>query len=372
MHQMDREQLHSALTLYLVKGVGPATLNKLIAKSHLSLVELCHLSGSVLQHMGFNPEQVKQIQQPDKAMLERVNLWLCSHAENFVLTRDSSNYPALLKEISDPPILLFGRGNSALLTQPQLAMVGSRKPSASGMQNAKAFAHRLEQTGWVITSGLALGIDTCAHQGALHANGKTIAVLGTGADVVYPKRNQTLAKDILDNNGCIVSEFLPGTPAKAEHFPRRNRIISGLSHGTLVVEAAIKSGSLITARYALEQNREVFAVPGNIHNPSAEGCHYLIKQGAKLVESIADINEEFQTLSFVSPESLEKNNKKSDLENLASDKLLVSVDYEATSIDLVAERSGIPAVEVMAQLLEYELRGLVASVPGGYIKLGGK
>jgi DNA processing protein len=202
--------------------------------------------------------------------------------------------------------------------------------------------------------------------------GKTIAVLGTGIDQIYPRRHYELAARIIENNGTIISEFAPETPVRPDNFPRRNRIISGLSVGTLIIEAAIKSGSLITARYALEQDREVFAVPGNINNPLSQGCHYLIKQGAKLVACVEDINDEFQNLKIWKESESAKKLQINATESLASDLLLDSVDFEVTPLDVVAERSGIPVAQVMSQLLEYELRGLVTAVSGGYLKLGEK
>jgi DNA processing protein len=219
---------------------------------------------------------------------------------------------------------------------------------------------------------LAIGIDGLAHQGAILGSGLTIAVLGTGIDYTYPRRHVQLAQQILEMGGTLISEFAPYTPVRPENFPRRNRIISGLSLGTLVVEAAIKSGSLITARYAIEQDREVFAIPGNIHNPLSKGCHYLLKQGAKLVEDLGDINEEFQNLSIWKEHSSENKTQKNVNQGLATDLLLDSVDFEATPLDIVAERSGMPVSLVMSQLLEYELRGLVTAVQGGYLKLGAK
>ncbi|WP_428982847.1 DNA-processing protein DprA [Paraglaciecola aquimarina] len=274
--------------------------------------------------------------------------------------------------MSSPPAILYGYGNCQHLGRHQLAMVGTRNPSAHGKEHAKMFAHKLSQLGWTITSGLALGIDGFSHQGALLDKNITVAILGTAIDKMYPKRHIKLAEQILAHDGVIVSEFAPNTPSKPENFPRRNRIISGLSVGTLIIEAAIKSGSLITARYALEQNREVFALPGNIHNPMAAGCNYLIQQGAKLVTCIEDINEEFGHVNLpcsMINQAIEQ--KKAD-QSLASDNLLDSVDFEVTPLDVVAQRSGIAVEKLMSILLEYELCGLVSAVPGGYIKLGEK
>ncbi|MFQ3192523.1 MAG: DNA processing protein, partial [Paraglaciecola sp.] len=298
--------------------------------------------------------------------------WLNSADNRFLLHFDHPSYPNLLKQISSPPPLLYGYGDPKHLNNYQIAIVGSRSPSPQGKENAKLFAIRLSECGWTITSGLALGIDGLSHQGAVLGGFTTIAVLGTAIDKMYPQRHIRLAEQILQSNGVIISEFAPNTPARPEYFPRRNRIISGLSVGTLIVEAAIKSGSLITARCALEQNREVFALPGNIHNPMSAGCHHLIQQGAKLVTCVEDINNEFQHLFLTTSSKKENELEKNMSQSLALDTLLDNVDFEVTPLDIVAQRSGVKVADVMSQLLEYELRGLVTSVPGGYIKLGEK
>jgi DNA processing protein len=253
-------------------------------------------------------------------------------------------------------------------------MVGSRNASINGRENAFEFAKQLADLGWVITSGLALGIDGAAHKGVLAINGKTIAVVATGLDQVYPARHKELAKSILNNDGAIVSEFLPNTPPKPGYFPKRNRIISGLSVGVLVVEATIKSGSLITARCAIEQNREIFAIPSTINNPQGKGCHWLIKQGAKLVEDIADIVDEIEQLP-ISGLNLSTNKEKevrlekSQKQNLFNDSLLASVGYEITPVDIVVSRSKLPINVVLTRLTMLELKGLVATVPGGYLRV---
>ncbi len=294
-----------------------------------------------------------------------------------IITFDDPNYPQLLKEIHDPPLVLFVKGNIGILNHSQIAIIGSRSSTASGRDMAQSFAQQLVEKGIAITSGLAIGIDAHAHRGCLNAKGVTVAVVATGLDTVYPIRNKSLAKEICQS-GAIVSEFPPGTPAKAGHFPRRNRIISGMSYGVLVVEAAMKSGSLITARMAMEQNREIFAVPHSIYNQQAKGCHWLIKQGAKLVEDAADIIEELEELAISrlylnkegSLSKLEegelKENKKQDL---CIDPLLASVGYEITPIDVVVSRSKLPTDIVLTRLTMLELGGLVTSVPGGYLRL---
>lgn len=360
------------LILSQVPQIGQAKLQSILSQHRLSSKDLLTLPRASLQQLGLNSKQIARLQQPDEKLIQRCLSWQAAAEQHAIIPIDHENYPYLLKQISCPPLVLFIAGEITLLHQPQLAMVGSRQPSAAGSNCARQFAAALTQCGWIITSGLARGIDAACHQAAIDANGHTIAVLGTGVDMVYPKYHRHLQQKILDSGGCLLSEFVPGTPPRAEHFPRRNRIVSGLSRGVLVVEAAFKSGSLITARYGLEQGREVFAIPGNINNPMVQGCHQLIKQGAKLVAEVADINEEFQNLVLKSEINKPSRQEKSKGESLATDKLLVSVDFDVTAIDVIAERSNMLVSDVLATLLEYELRGLVAAVPGGYIKLRGK
>lgn len=289
--------------------------------------------------------------------------------ENHILTYHCSQYPPLLRETDSAPPLLFAKGNTELLKMPQLAMVGSRNPSSGGKENAFNFAKSLAQSGMTITSGMALGIDAASHQGALSVNGFTIAVAGTGADRIYPAKHQALAHQIVDNNGLIISEFVTGTPPIRANFPLRNRIISGLSLGVLVVEAATKSGSLITARMAGEQGREIFAMPGSIHNPLAKGCHALIKQGAKLVEITEDILEELgQIASVAISSSKEREHPDILTEQLDNEytEVLENLGFEPTAINNVVERSGLAAEDVASMLLVLELQGYVESHSGGH------
>lgn len=366
------EYLEWMLRLSNIPGVGSVAFNKLKILLKGELGELFTLDRSSLIELGFDQKQCNVILNHSGRRSDTVRQWLSADPTHSILHYDQSTYPELLREISSPPLILFCRGNSKILHSPQIAVVGSRNPTLQGKETARTLCSELASVGWTITSGLAMGIDAASHQGAIEKNGNTLAVLGTGINILYPRRNQGLAMQILEHGGCLVSEFAPGIPPRPENFPRRNRIVSGLSFGALVIEAAIKSGSLITARYALEQNREVFALPGNINNPLARGCHYLIKQGAKLVETAKDINEEFQNLSFFQGSGDEKNLQKKFRQSLATDQLLDSVDYDVTAVDVVAQRSNMSISDVLAQLLQYELRGLVAAVPGGYIKLGGK
>jgi DNA processing protein len=279
----------------------------------------------------------------------------------------------LLAEVSDAPLGLFVRGNVDALSLPQLAIVGSRNPTAGGRDNATSFAEHLARSGLAVTSGMAIGIDAAAHQGALAVGGGvTVAVCGTGLDVDYPSAHSALAEKIAVR-GALVSEFPLGTPALATNFPRRNRIISGLSLGTLVVEAAVRSGSLITARLAAEQGREVFAIPGSIHNPLTRGCHQLIRQGAKLVETGDDIFEELRTLAGALTPALQAAAPKptgsaeaaAPVLDKAYEILLDALGFEPACIDVLVERTGFAADEVASMLLILELDGKLESRPGG-------
>jgi len=287
-----------------------------------------------------------------------------------ILTWDSLDYPRQLKESAGCPPVLFVKGKAQTLHLPQLALVGSRQPTAQGQSNAHHFAFELAKQGFTITSGLALGIDCASHEGALAADGLTIAVLGNGLDRVYPAKHHALAHRICEQ-GALVSEFPLGTQPRAEHFPQRNRIISGLSLGIVVIESALKSGSLITANYALEQGREVYALPGSIHNPLAKGCHQLIRQGAKCVDSVEHILEELP-LGIKREQAPPRQILQQDLS--LQEPLLAHIGMTVTPIDLMIDKSGLTAETVSSMLLELELQGVVASVPGGYIQVarGGK
>ncbi|MCH8497702.1 MAG: DNA-processing protein DprA [Marinobacter sp.] len=276
-------------------------------------------------------------------------------------------YPPLLRHIHDAPRLLYVKGRLALLQSPQIALVGSRNATRMALEDASRFAAALVTQGYTVTSGLALGVDGAAHRGALTAQGATIAVTGTGLDVSYPRPHAGLAAEI-GEQGVLVSEFPPGTAARASHFPQRNRIISGLSVGVLVVEASLKSGSLITARLALEQGREVFAMPGSIHNPQARGCHALIRQGATLVETVDDILEQLQGWSpLPAPPPASASPCPDHLDEPAR-RVLEVLDYNPASTDTLCALTGLRADQLMQALLGLEMEGLVYSVPGGYLR----
>lgn len=302
---------------------------------------------------------------PDAANHEHELAWLEQPNKHLLRFTDEA-YPALLRESGDAPALLFVRGDLDSLSAPQLAVVGSRNPTRGGCETARAFSDHLARAGLTITSGLALGIDACAHEAALNAGGRTVAVAGTGLDRVYPAAHRDLAHAIADQ-GALVSEFPLGTPPLRENFPRRNRLISGLSLGVLVVEAALKSGSLITARLAADQGREVFAIPGSIHSPLSRGCHALIRQGAKLVETADDIIEELGALAgfAAAPVASPARSTTPVPDDARETQLLELLGHDPVDMDTLVVRSGLTAAAVSSMLLAMELRGLVEAQPGG-------
>jgi DNA processing protein len=315
-------------------------------------------------------------QQPKdfEALLARTQAWLAEDTQRSILTLGDAAYPNRLLELSDPPLLLYACGNLAWLHAPAIAIVGSRHASPQGLENAHQFGAELSQAGWVVVSGLAAGIDGAAHEGALTGPCGTVAVVGTGLDRVYPARHHSLGQRIAQH-GLLLSEFPLGTPPLAAHFPQRNRIIAGLGAGTLVVEAALASGSLITARLAGECGREVFAVPGTIHNPQARGCHALIKQGAKLVESCQDVLEELlpgrvaQLIlggmdTTIEPPDEEAPAQSEALMPEASHPILQALGFEPATLDTLQLRTGLSAAELSVALLDLELAAQVERLPG--------
>ncbi len=369
MNRFSGEQRSLAcwLALHRTPGVGPITFARLL--SQFSQPEALFTEPNKAENISARTRSA--LLDPDWDQVEQDLAWF-DQTDRHIVTLYDSRYPELLKQIADPPSLLFVQGDADLLSQWQIAMVGSRNPSASGRNTAYEFSRYMAQGGLTITSGLAMGIDAAAHQGALAGQGKTIAVIGTGLDRVYPAKHRDLAHDVA-LTGAIVSEFALGTAPRAENFPRRNRIISGLSLGTLVVEAALRSGSLITARMALEQGREVFAIPGSIHNPLARGCHQLIRDGAKLVETAQDILEELGSLAGFQREDKVANDIVA-LETTLDDDyqvLFEHLGYDPIQIDLLIARCGLTADAVSSMLLLLELQGQVESLPGGrYVRCG--
>jgi DNA processing protein len=349
------------LALSLVPEVGGHTLRKLLLAFGTPDAVLGQNCRELERIISASQAARLTAASPGQAIAAAI-AWL-SHDTHHLVTLADSDYPRLLLEISDPPPVLYLAGDRRLLAAVALAVVGSRTPTAQGLDNAQAFARALSDAGITIVSGLAEGIDAAAHRGALAGKSSSIAVVGTGLDRVYPARNRDLAAAIREN-GALISEFALGTGAHPGNFPRRNRIISGLARGCLIVEAALKSGSLITARCALEQGRDVFAIPGSIHSPLTKGCHALIKQGAKLVESAADILEELGepgVASAISPCEAAANAD----DHPEAARLLPHVGYDPVDVDALSSRSGLPAQAVTAGLLFLELAGRVAVLPGG-------
>lgn len=350
---IDEDGLAAWLRLTLIPGIGGETQRRLLAA--FGLPDAIFAAGR-LAASGIVGGRADLLFDFDPSEAVDHSLAWASQPDHHILTLADSSYPQSLLEIPDPPSVLYIRGNPALLQSPGIAIVGSRNATPQGLKTAESFAQALAGRGFAIISGLALGIDAAAHRGALTTEGATIAVIGTGADRVYPARNKELALAIA-RHGTIVSEFPLGTPAIAANFPRRNRIISGLSRGVLVVEAAPESGSLITARLAAEQGREVFAIPGSIHSPVARGCHKLIKQGAKLVETAQDILEELGG----DPEPRDVPDL---VKTSGNDDLLKALGHVPCELDELVDRTGLSADLLLGELLTLELDGLIATLPG--------
>jgi DNA processing protein len=383
---MDTQELQAWLRLTLTPGVGNATARKLLA-AFGSAQAVFEQSSLTLRQLGSEKlASALQTEPPTlAALLQTTRDWLQAGSDRCIATLGDAAYPAALLDIEDPPLMLYMLGT--LCTRPDtaatlarsLAIVGSRNPTPQGESNARQFAKAFGEAGLCVVSGLALGIDGAAHDGALLGGGDTIAVVGTGLDRVYPKKHLALAHRIA-KQGMLVSEFPLGTPPLTANFPKRNRIISGLSLGTLVVEAALKSGSLITARLAAEQGKEVFAIPGSIHSPQSRGCHALIKQGAKLVEVAQDVLEELRLAPVgagAGPGSGNTPDSRDAADGAAPDDdadaqpggaqgaLLAALGFDPVSLDALQARCGLPTAQLQAQLLELELDGALARLPGG-------
>ena len=399
---MERQELASWLRLLTTPGVGPLAARALLARFGLPEQIFAAAESDWCEVVG--PAQARALaREPETwaGQCEATVQWLARSGTDGIardlITLADPRYPQRLLTTEDPPLLLFAMGPARVLHSPDpwatgrcVAMVGSRNPSAQGRENAQAFARSLRQAGACIVSGLALGIDAAAHAGALQDAGAadalpppaTIAVVGTGLDRVYPSRNHALARDIA-GAGLVVSEYPLGTPPLAGHFPRRNRIIAGLSEGTLVVEAALASGSLITARLANEQGRDVFAIPGSIHAPQARGCHALIKQGAKLVETAADVLEELRWQPCAAApaprrpdvpagDTAPQTAAPASVGGEPSNPVLEALGYDPLDIDNLSARTGWAAAQLQVMLLEMELAGEVARLPGGLFQRIGR
>lgn len=371
------------LTLLRTPGIGPGILRGLVSRHGSAVAALDALRlGPSTRQLGEHTRA--WLDAPDLSRLAEDCAWL-EQPDHHLLGWDDPDFPSLLREIPAAPAALFVVGDPTLLWMPQVAIVGSRSASANGLATTRRFARALASGGFTVTSGMADGIDGAAHQATLDAAGSTIAVLGTGPDLVYPRKHRALAARIAEG-GSLVSEFPPGTAGKPEHFPRRNRIISGLSLGTLVVEAGLKSGSLITARYASEQGREVFAVPGSINNPLARGCHQLIREGARLTESVEEIIEDLSVLAAELGDRLRarlqpqegdstqdvalRGNTRAQSRDPDYLRLAEALGHEESSIDQLAERTGLPVAALSSMLLVLELEGEVSAARGGkYLRI---
>jgi len=363
------DELTAWLRLLLTPGIGRAGARQLLAAfgTPQAVFEASFAARQDCLGQTIVSDEVPAALPPTMAALQT---WLEVAAGRDWVALGDARYPQVLLQTADPPLLLYTQGDADLLNSPCLAIVGSRNPTPQGAENARAFAEHLGRAGMTIVSGLALGIDGAAHSGALAGGARTIAVVGTGLDRVYPRAHRELAHRIAER-GLIVSEFNLGTEPLAANFPQRNRIIAGLSLGTLVVEAALESGSLITARHAVDSGRDVFAIPGSIHSPQSRGCHALIKQGAKLVDDARDVLEELRwTAQAATPGPTAPVTAAPP--DAPADALLSAMGYEPVEMDQLQARTGWPTAQLSARLLELELAGRVSRLPGGRYQRAGK
>ncbi len=368
------------LILLRAPGLGPAALRKQVDQHGTAERALQNLRSNKAS-IDLCEETRRWLDAPDRRAIDSDLDWL-GGPNHHLLGWDGPDYPSLLREIPGAPAALFVDGDPNMLWLPQVAIVGSRSASESGLAITRRFSRALAMAGFAITSGMADGIDAAAHRAALEVDRPTLAVLGTGPDLVYPRKHRDLAADI-SARGALISEFPPGTPGKAEHFPRRNRIISGLALGTLVVEASLKSGSLITARYATEQGREVFAIPGSINSPVARGCHQLIRDGARLTETVDEIISELSGLAAALGDRLRLRLQGEDEVCIEADvgmtrhqhdpdyrRLLDALGHDEVDLDTLGDRTGLAAAALSSMLLLLELEGEISCARGGkYVRL---
>lgn len=363
------QALLSLLAVDACPRLGSVTAGKIAQYYDIAHHEIPQLSLRALHQIGLTETQIKVLKTQPTTTFNLIQTFLCKSPHTQLVLHHEQRYPEWLRHSHSPPLFLFIEGDATVLSRPQIAIVGSRFASDYGKQHARKISYELAQNGWVITSGLAQGIDAQAHRGALDCGTPTIAVLGHGLKYTYPQFHQDLRREIVDGGGCVISEFLPYKPAHPSHFPKRNRIISGLSKGVVVIEAKAKSGSLITAKYALQDNRDVFALPGLANCEHQQGCHSLIKDGANLVENAQDICAYYPNLEKIRhrPNIDTNDNLK---QSLAKCDLLDSVEDRVTSLEMIATRCpSLSLPDILSKLLEYELLGLVAAVPGGFIKV---
>ena len=368
------QNIREWIALAELKGLGLCNKHKLLEQFNFQPERILRLDESELITFNFPAASLTQISQfrqglwPDPAYLSGVELWLQQPQHSLIALTDP-DYPALLKEISDPPLLLYIWGDPAVLHMPQLAIVGSRSATRQGLNLSNDFARSLTEAGLVVTSGLARGVDGAAHSGAVGLLKPTVAVLGSGLQKIYPRQHQELAQEIVACGGALISELPLQMAPLAHNFPRRNRIISGLSAGVLVVEATERSGSLITARIALEQGREVFALPGAINNPQSHGCHRLIRQGATLVETVEHVIEQLSTLlGSYQQEEVTRNHESI---KLTEDEawLLDQIGYQLIALEQLIMETGLDVAELMPRLVAMELNGYIEKTADGYLRL---
>ncbi|MGH8052157.1 MAG: DNA-processing protein DprA [Arenimonas sp.] len=367
----------AAALLVLIRYADNAAAVRQLLQKYTSAKMVLAACKSEWRSLGISEKACARMSAPDLVRLEQDLEW-CDQTQHHIIAWHSADYPELLRRSENPPAALFVAGNVDLLWHPQIAIVGSRHPSAGGKENARQFARTLSEADWCITSGLAEGIDTCAHQGVLEAEipGRTIAVVATGLDLTYPEKNRDLMQAI-SIQGAVVSEHPPGTPPLKEHFPSRNRIIAGLSLGCLVVEAADRSGALITARLAGEIGREVFAIPGSIHNPMAKGCHKLIRQGAVLVEKPAEVVEALRPIANELAEALRgrlnetmvsgEKCQRSTIKTLYKP-IWEALGHDFVNLDQLVDRTGLTTPELSSMLLIMELEGNITVADGRYTR----
>ncbi|MEM0910119.1 MAG: DNA-processing protein DprA [Pseudomonadota bacterium] len=368
---MDINETAHYLRLHLIPGIGFKTLDKLRKNRNCNFPHLHHCSQKTLLDQAWTAEQINILKgkcSKTENVVQRALEWRAASNSRAIVCYESSQYPEALRQTLSPPLVIFCEGRLDLLFRPKLAVVGTRAPTQYAYDALNTLLPPLAFTDIVTVSGLALGVDAICHRVSLASDIATIAVLGNGIDIVYPKRHQKLYSEIRER-GLLISEFVLGTEPKPFQFPRRNRLISGMASGLLITEAKLKSGTMVSVKFAIEQNKEVLAVPSSILNVNGELSHFLIQDGATPIRSCEDILSSIAEFSQYSA-FVQDNEKKHNMD-LASDPLLVSVGDSATSVDLIAKRTGTSVTDVLTQLLEYELRGLVASTPDGYIRLRG-
>jgi DNA processing protein len=370
MAALDDTDFAAWFRLLETPGLGREKARRLLAALGEPVAVLSSPTAVLRDLVGPKLTDALQQEPPNFApRLAAARQWVQAGEARHVLTLGHPAWPPMLLQAADAPLLLYAEGDLSTLSAPGIAVVGSRQPTPQGRDNAEHFARELVDAGWVVVSGLAQGVDAAAHEGALAAGGRTVAVVGTGLDLCYPARHRALARRIAAQ-GTLLSEYAPGTPPLAEHFPQRNRLIAALTRGTLVVEAALRSGSLITARLANEAGREVWAIPGSIHAPQSRGCHALIKQGAALVESVQDMLDELEPGAAPRPAGLTQPDlpwqaAEATAPAAPEDRLLAALGEDPMTLDTLLARTGEPTAVLNARLLELELAGQVARLPGG-------